>query len=158
VSEQLSIVKELIALAEENNLTELNVEFKGLKVSLRKGTAPGIAMNSPAGMEEERPTKEIPLTAAPKEPSPKALPDKNILEIKTPLTGAFYRAPKPGSPPFVEVGDTVFPGQTLCIVEAMKLMNEISTEVKGRVVKITKENSEVAYEGDVLFHLELIQE
>ena len=70
------------------------------------------------------------------------------------MVGTFYRAPSPGSPPFVEVGDTVEPGQTLCILEAMKLMNEVKAEHEGRVRRICVENEQAVEYGELLFELE----
>ncbi len=75
-------------------------------------------------------------------------------EIRSPMAGTFYRAPAPGADPFVKEGDSVKPGDTLCIVEAMKVMNEIKSDVSGKVVKILKENAEPVRAGDVLFWID----
>ncbi len=77
--------------------------------------------------------------------------EKEFHVIKSPLVGTFYRSPSPGAPPFVEVGDTVSPGQVLCIIEALKVMNEIESDVKGRVEKILVENGESVEYGQPLF-------
>lgn len=147
--EKIEVVKELISIADENDLAELSIDFKGLKIDIKKEkyTSPTTAIvqtpaAAPAAVAEGG-------QAAPTEPE---IPE-NAVAVKSPLSGVFYRAPKPGAPPFCNVGETVEAGQTLCIVEAMKLMNEIAAEVRGKVVKICKENAEVAGEGDVLFHI-----
>jgi oxaloacetate decarboxylase alpha subunit len=79
---------------------------------------------------------------------------REIVEVKSPMVGVFYSAPEPDAPPFVQVGTRVQKGQTLGIIEAMKLMNEITSEISGRVVKILVENSQPVEYGQVLFHIE----
>ncbi|MCD6309341.1 MAG: acetyl-CoA carboxylase, biotin carboxyl carrier protein, partial [Candidatus Eremiobacteraeota bacterium] len=79
----------------------------------------------------------------------------NLVPVKSPLTGVFYRAPLPGAPPFVEEGDHVEPGTVLCIVEAMKLMNEITSEISGRVAKILPENAQVVEVDQVMFYIDV---
>ena len=80
---------------------------------------------------------------------------ENIEVITSPITGTFYQAPSPDSPPFVKMGDSVSQGQILCILEAMKLMNEIKSEVSGKIVKIFGKNGELVKQGDPLFHIEI---
>ncbi|MEZ0323622.1 MAG: acetyl-CoA carboxylase biotin carboxyl carrier protein [Hydrogenothermaceae bacterium] len=81
--------------------------------------------------------------------------EKNYHVIKSPLVGTFYRAPSPGAPPFVEEGDTVSKGQVLCIIEALKVMNEIESDVDGKVVKILVENGQPVEYGQELFYIEV---
>jgi acetyl-CoA carboxylase biotin carboxyl carrier protein len=83
-----------------------------------------------------------------------APPSSDAIRVESPMVGTFYRSPSPGSPSFVEVGDTVEPGQTLCILEAMKLMNEVKAEHEGRVRRICVENEQAVEYGDLLFELE----
>jgi acetyl-CoA carboxylase biotin carboxyl carrier protein len=97
------------------------------------------------------PTAEAGPAVAPPGPPPE--PD-GFVRIESPMVGTFYRAPQPGSPPYVEVGDTVAAGQTLCILEAMKLMNELKTEVDGVVGAIHAENASPVEYGQLLFELE----
>ena len=142
----LKELKELIALMNENQLAEVELEREGMKVRLRKaGEGP-----MGAGMVVERVSSHP--AAVPASPPPPAAPAKPAgLEIKSPMVGTFYRAPAPESPPFVEVGQTIEVGQVLCIVEAMKLMNEIKSEVRGKLLQIPVENAQPIEFGQVLF-------
>ena len=81
--------------------------------------------------------------------------DERLLVVKSPIVGTFYRTPDPNSPPFVSVGDRVKPGQVLCIIEAMKLMNEIEAEVAGEILKIHHETGQPVQYGDPLFSIRL---
>ena len=146
----LKELKDLIALMNENQLTELEIEREGMKVRLRKGGAE-------EGMVIERFPTARPLTAAlPTGPVP--VPDVPAkpagTEIKSPMVGTFYRAPAPEAPAFVEVGQEIQVGQVLCILEAMKLMNEIKSEIKGRIVQIMVENAQPVEFGQALFIVE----
>jgi len=145
----LKELKEMINLMNENNLVEIEVEREGLRVRIKKGISniPEITQEKyiiqPAGVTH---------TAEPtKEPQP---PTAKRIEINAPMVGTFYRAPAPDAPPFVEVGDEIEPGQVICIIEAMKLMNEIKTEAKGKVVEILVENAEPIEFGQPLFLIE----
>jgi oxaloacetate decarboxylase alpha subunit len=143
----LKELKELIALMNEHQLVEMELEREGTKVRLRK-----------AGSSEESVLVQR-IAAAPQAaggaPAPvEQLPAASGVEIKSPMVGTFYRAPAPEAPAFVEVGQVIEPGQVLCIIEAMKLMNEIKSEVKGRLVKILVENAQPIEFGQVLFLVE----
>ena len=145
----LKELKELIALMDEHQLAELEVEREGMKVRLRKGVSGG----GEGGLVVERivPARgAVPGTAPEPAPSPKPAG----LEIKSPMVGTFYRAPAPDAPPYLEVGQEIEPGQVLCIIEAMKLMNEIKSEVKGRVLQIPVENGQPIEFGQILFIIE----
>lgn len=146
----LKEIKELIALMNENNLTEFEIEREGLRLKLKK---------LPEGGYEQR-LEAIPVKYA--SPAPAAEPAqvsapppaKKYIEIKTPMVGTFYEAPSPESPPYVEVGQEIVLGQVVCIIEAMKLMNEIKSEVKGRIVEKLVENAQPVEYGQVLFLIE----
>ena len=143
-------LKELIALMNEHQLVEMELEKEGMKVRLRKA---GSEVSAEGVMVE----RAMARGAAPIVPAPvpvEAAPKISGLEIKSPMVGTFYRAPAPEAPPFVEVGQEIKPGQVLCIIEAMKLMNEIKAEVKGRIVKIMVENAQPIEFGHVLFIVE----
>jgi acetyl-CoA carboxylase biotin carboxyl carrier protein len=129
---------------QESGVGEVTVEDEGLRVTVRRSeeraATPAIPRAEPA-MSDEEPVAPV---AAP----------SSLMRIEAPMVGTFYRAPDPGSPPYVEVGDIVVAGQTLCILEAMKLMNEIKAEVEGQVRSILVENAQPVEYGQVLFELE----
>lgn len=105
-------------------------------------------ITSPEVKKEEKPQEKI--------ETPVAETSKKYHEIKSPIVGTFYRAPAPDAEPYVKIGDEVFPGTVLCIVEAMKLMNEIESDVHGRIVKILVENAQPVEYGQPLFIVELL--
>ncbi len=145
----LKELKDLIALMNENQLSELEVEKEGMKVRLRKGGGEeGVVIERfPAARSASgAPTGPVPVPDLPAKPSG--------TEIKSPMVGTFYRAPAPEAPPFVEVGQEIQVGQVLCILEAMKLMNEIKAEIKGRIVQISVENAQPVEFGQTLFIVE----
>lgn len=142
-------IKEVINLMNENGLTEIEIEKDGQKIRLKKGVEGAIE-----SAIAERPAPKIHAAPAPQlETPPPALKSKN-LEIKSPMVGTFYKAPSPDAPPFVKVGDTIDVGKVVCIIEAMKLMNEIKSEVKGKVVAVLVENADPVEFGQTLFLVE----
>ena len=147
----LKELKELIALMNEHHLVEVEMERKGMKIRLRKGGSSG-----EEGVVVERLPAVRALSAEPTGPVPVPdLPAKPAgTEIKSPMVGTFYRDPAPEAPPFVEVGQQVQVGTVLCIIEAMKLMNEIKSEVKGKIVQIAVDNAQPVEFGQVLFVVE----
>lgn len=118
------------------DIAELELEIEGLTMKLRKQV--NVSPSLRAGVEAEAISKD------------------NCLTITAPMVGTFYRAPAPDEEPYISVGDTILPGQTVCIIEAMKIMNEIQSEVKGRVVEILIENAEPVEYGQPLFILETL--
>ncbi len=144
-------IKEMINLMNENGLMELEVEKDGMRIRLKKTPAGIEAVGSPVIMERQRieqPVLSQETKAVPKETNSKAI------EIKSPMVGTFYRAPSPEAPPYVEVGQNVEPGQVICIIEAMKLMNEIKSEVKGKIVEVLVDNAEPLEFGQPIFLIE----
>ncbi|RKO66763.1 acetyl-CoA carboxylase biotin carboxyl carrier protein [Desulfofundulus salinus] len=149
-SMNLQEIKELIKLIDQTAIAELSLESAGVKVAIRKAGAQG-TMPAPAGEDSPvpPPARE---TAAPPAPAPeKTIDTTGLAVIRAPMVGTFYRAPAPDAPPFVQVGDVVEKGQTLCIIEAMKLMNEIESEVAGEIVDILVENGQPVEYGQELF-------
>lgn len=146
-------IKELINLMNENALTEFELERDGLRIRLKKGAGGAleggiekIVVAAPTGAPPEAPLPTAPELS--KEAAPK------MAEIKAPIVGTFYRAPSPDAPPFVELGSKIEAGGVVCIIEAMKLMNEIKSEVSGKVVDILVENGDPVEFGTVLFLIE----
>ncbi len=154
----LAYVKKLIKLVEESSVHELELDEKGVKIRIAKS-----ANNQPTvyqaavGMPMPQPTAPAVAgaeTAAVGEKVPAAPPGKSYHEVKSPIVGTFYRAPAPDAAAYVEVGSRVSQGTVLCIVEAMKLMNEIESDAAGTVVKIMVENGQPVEYGQVLFLVE----
>lgn len=147
-NEGVEVVKELIELANKNNLAELEWDFGGNKVKIRRVTnIVAEAIPEPIKVKETKVEKTASVET-------KSEPIKKFEEIKSPMVGVFYSRPRPDAPPFVEKGDVVEPGQTLCIIEAMKLMNEIEAEKKCKIIEILVEDGESVEYGEPLFLIE----
>ncbi len=146
----LKEIKEMLALMNENGLVELEVEKDGMRIRLKK-TASGIeSTGTPIIFEQPRPSV-VPQSQA---PVPEVKLSVKTGEIKAPMVGTFYRAPALEAPPFVEVGQVIEPGHVLCIIEAMKLMNEIKAEVKGKILEVLVDNAEPVEFGQPMFLIE----
>ena len=141
-------IRDLIDFISQSELNEVNIETTDFKISVKK--SPDISVNSsdvmisPANsktntsvLKSNKDTAEIEEEVK----AEKTEPEKKLNEIKSPMIGTFYRAPNPESPPFIEPGDRIKPGQTVCIIEAMKLFNEIEAEISGTIVEVLVENS-----------------
>jgi oxaloacetate decarboxylase (Na+ extruding) subunit alpha len=139
-------IREVVRIVQETGIAEIAVEEEGTRVSVRRTdeVAPGEAEAAPAPIGPETLT----------EPATEVAPSDGAIRVEAPMVGTFYRAPQPGAPPFVEEGDAVAPGQTLCILEAMKLMNEVKAEVEGVVRTIHVQNGQSVEYGQALFDLE----
>ncbi len=148
----LKEIKEIIALMQEHGLCEIEIEREGLKLKLRKSALEGQLASAPAQYVVESIPAPKATGAAPALASETSA--KNSKDIKSPMVGTFYRSPSPEAAPFVEIGQTVEVGQLVCIVEAMKLMNEIKSEVRGRIVEVAVENAEPVEFGQTLFVVE----
>ena len=135
-------IKDMINLMNENGLAELEIEKDGMRIRLKK---------SGSGFEK---ALEFAPQPAPETKSAEKTEKKNTIEIKAPMVGTFYRSPSPETPPYVNIGDSIDAGQVLCVIEAMKLMNEIKSEIKGRIIDIHVENAEPVEFGQVLFVIE----
>ena len=151
----LTLLKKLVRILEKSGVDEIEVEEEGLRVRLAKNARGMAAPASPApGTIPPYPTVHLPEAHATTSPQPAAPPASKVHEVKSPIVGTFYRAPAPDADPYVEVGEVVQPKAVLCIIEAMKLMNEIETDVGGRIVKILVENGQPVEYNQVLFHIE----
>ncbi len=143
------LIQELADLLRKNNLAELEFERGGLRVRLRQEFA---AKAAPAPVADSAPLAAQPSLTAATAAAP--TDTTGLVTITSPIVGTFYRSPSPDAEPYVEEGDTVKKGQVLCIVEAMKLMNEIESEVDGRIVKILVESAKPVEYGQPLFLIE----
>jgi acetyl-CoA carboxylase biotin carboxyl carrier protein len=169
----LKELKEILQMLEEKEITEFELEEEGMKLRVRKAAATNHAAPvspppmlvasapvAPAGMSIAVPAPAAP--AAISTAAPAAVPGEEeaaeaagLAVVKSPIVGTFYRSPDPNSPAFVNVGDRIRVGQVLCIIEAMKLMNEIEAEVAGEVLKIHHENGQPVQYGEALFSIRL---
>ena len=155
----LNYVKRLMKLLSESEVDEIEIEEEGKRIRLARhaATAPGVpAWYPPSGVNPVA-VQGVPVTS-PSVASPSALPPSpegaGHHEIKSPIVGTFYRAPSPDAVPFVQVGSSIQPGTALCIIEAMKLMNEIEADVAGKIVKILVENGQPVEYDQTLFLVE----
>lgn len=150
----LNLIKKLVRIVSTSEITDLEVEENGMRVKIAKKirgiqtvVQPNVVSNSTPAIEqlpkveEEKPEQKI---------------QENVHEIRSPIVGTFYRAPAPDADVYVNVGDSVSPGSVLCIVEAMKLMNEIESDVSGSVVKILVENGKPVEYNQPLFLIQVV--
>lgn len=147
-------LKTLIDLISESNVSELEITEAEGKVRIVKGSPAAVVMQPVAAAASAAPAVAAPAAAAPAEsaaPAPAAAPG---FTVKSPMVGTFYRAASPGAKPFVEVGSSVKAGDTLCIIEAMKILNEIESEKAGTVTQILGENGQPVEYGQPLFVIE----
>jgi len=134
----------------ENNLAELEVEKEGTRIKLKR-TGPGENQANPLIIEKEV-SRDKPVSAVGREQIQTSV--VKTVEIKAPMVGTFYRSPGPEAAPYVEVGQQIESGQIICIIEAMKLMNEIKSEIKGKISEILVDNAEPVEFGQSLFLVE----
>jgi acetyl-CoA carboxylase biotin carboxyl carrier protein len=159
-------LKQLLDLVREHELTEFEIEHEGLRIKVRKNAVDGAVVALPASPTV--PAVVVPastMAAAPAPPMPAASAAQSaasvdgaaaeseieLAVVKSPIVGTFYRSPEPSAPPFVEIGSIVKKGQVLCIIEAMKLMNEIDSEYDGEVVNVYVENGQPVQYGERLY-------
>jgi len=150
----LDDVREILALMREHGISEFEIEREGLRLRVRKDAAGGVTA-APASSPGVQPVAAVAAAgAAGTAPSVPAAADDTEVElavVKSPIVGTFYRSPEPNAASFVEIGTTVKKGQVLCIIEAMKLMNEIDSEYDGEIVNIYVENGQPVQYGERLF-------
>ena len=153
-------INRILDMVREHELSEFELEREGFKIRIKKGTtvqtsapyAAPIAQHvvpAPAQAPATAPAPP-PLEAVPSPPAP-ASDEVDLAIVKSPIVGTFFRSSEPGAPSFVEIGTTVKKGQVLCIIEAMKLMNEIDSEFDGEIVKVYVENGQPVQYGERLF-------
>ncbi len=148
-------IERLISALDASSVDSLEIERGGTRVRLSK-TPPAIA--GPVGMAPPMPaaayTPGMPAVPVAEAPVPAATPQSNLIDVTSPMVGTFYLAPAPDAPSYVNVGARVAPGDTLCIIEAMKLMNELECEVTGTIAEICVENAQPVEFGQVLFRVD----
>ena len=137
-------IRELVRIVQESGVGEIEIEDEGMRVSVRRADEPGLSLV---------PGTDVAVAAAPAGTAVDVV-DAGTIRVESPMVGVFYRASQPGSPPFVEVGDVVTAGQTLCVLEAMKLFNELKAEADGRVRSIHADNGQAVEFGTLLFELD----
>lgn len=141
-------IKDMISLMNENNLSELEIEKDGFKIRLKKEPKTTDLSGGEILIQQQLQPKEA-------RPSQKEeIEISKLIEIKAPMVGTFYSAPSPESPPYVKKEDIIENGQVICIIEAMKLMNEIKSEIKGTIKEILVENGDPVEFGQTLFLVE----
>ena len=146
-------IQELVEIMNDNGLTQVEIEQEGSKIKLSK-TASGDLQQIISAAPTAAPVAQAAAPAA--APAAEAPAASNLIEITSPMVGTFYRSPAPDADSYVEVGDTVHKGDVLCIVEAMKLMNEVKSEHEGKIVEICIDNAEPLEFGQVMFRIEPI--
>jgi acetyl-CoA carboxylase biotin carboxyl carrier protein len=151
----LDEIRQILDMMREHELAEFELEREGVSLRLRKNsppqwTGPMPQMQFAAPVPQPAPAMPAASPATADVLTP-ANEDLDLAIVKSPIVGTFYRAPEPGAPPFVETGQTVRKGQVLCIIEAMKLMNEINAECDGELVKVYVENGQAVQYGERLF-------
>ncbi len=154
-------IQELIDFISHSGLAEVKIETDEFKLSIKKSSENSAPKSAePAAAPNPQPAAQQTGPAPDPEPSqqsPKSSTDGKLVEIKSPMIGTFYRSPNPETESFVNVGDTVKAGQTVCIIEAMKLFNEIDSEVSGKIVKVLVENSSPVEYDQPLFLVEVAE-
>ena len=148
----LKDIKAIIDLMRKNSVSEFEMEKDGFKIKLKRGTngGPAASYDDPTGLAYPQAPAAGPALAA---PSNSPAPVTNELEIKSPMIGTFYRSPSPESAPYTEIGTEVNPDTVVCIIEAMKVMNEIKAEAKGVITQVMVENAKPVEFGQPLFKL-----
>lgn len=150
-------LRELLSAIAQTDIAELTLKSDEFELMVRKGTtiAPTATTTVTPGVTEVVPTPAPPKSvvlpnSTPETSSAPAIDNKKWVEITSPMVGTFYRAPAPDEPPFVDTGERISKGQTVCIIEAMKLMNEIEAEISGQVMEILVQNGEPVEYGQTL--------
>ena len=158
----LKEIRELIEFLKEQDIAEFELERGDVKVRIKRGAEPATSTHEtryvtmpqavvPAGEALAPPAPQLVEAAKASEKKPEPPPEENLHIVKSPIVGTFYESPSPGAPPFVKPGDKVALGQVICIVEAMKLMNEIESDVAGEIVKMLVANNQPIEYGQPLY-------
>lgn len=152
----LNLIRKLVRIVDTSGITDLEIEEDGIKIKVAKKNKNSQSTVMPQTVIQTEPALPTsPSATAEIEKAPaKVIPPENLHEIKSPIVGTFYRAPAPDADAYIQVGDSVSSGTVLCLVEAMKLMNEIECDISGKVVKILVENGQPVEYNQPLFLIE----
>lgn len=146
----LNQLRELLDIVNQTEIAELSLKTSDFELSIRKSDRPsGVVQVLPPTVV----SSGIDTPAIPPEPATPPPVDKKWVEVTSPMVGTFYRSPAPDEPPFVDVGDVISRGQTVCIIEAMKLMNELESEVSGQVMEVLVQNGQPVEYGQPLLRV-----
>lgn len=143
---EIKYIRSIYRFLRDTDIEEIEIEGKEGRIRIKRALSQGQVVSA---VEEKKAVERE------EEPEQRESRGKNIKVITSPMVGTFYRAPSPEAPPFVEIGSVVKQGQVLCIIEAMKIMNEVESEYGGRVVSILVENGQPVEYGEPLFHIEV---
>ncbi len=159
----LNELRELLAAIDQTDISELTLKSTDFELTVRRSLRTSELVVAPGTPEVLPPPPSLAVDATsraangspppPTPPTPPPTAERRLLEINSPMVGTFYRAPGPDEPPLIEVGDRIRKGQTVCIIEAMKLMNELESEVAGEVVEILVQNGEPVEYGQLLIRV-----
>jgi len=153
-SGDLDVLKELVKLLDDSSVSSIKLSRGDASYEVSRLPGTGMFTAAPMHHGPVHPHAAPPMTEAAGAPAVAAPPASNLIEIKSPMVGTFYRAPEPGAEPYVKAGSRVAPGQTLCIIEAMKIMNEIESEVSGTIRERLVEDAQPVEFGQVLYRVE----
>jgi acetyl-CoA carboxylase biotin carboxyl carrier protein len=151
----LNLIKKLIKLLETSDVTDLEIEENGTRIKLAKKVRMMQALSIPQVQVANSANLQTAVSLSKTEDKKVVDEHAGLHEIKSPIVGTFYRAPAPDADAYIQVGDTISPGTVLCIVEAMKLMNEIESDVSGKVIKILVENGKPVEYNQPLFLIQM---
>ena len=144
-------IRRLVELMQDNDLTEINLQQGDMRIQLKKDSQPVfVSPTTPVS----GPVSVAPVQALPETPAVALVDESHISYIKSPMVGTFYASANPQSPPFVKVGDSVHPEKTVCILEAMKVFNEIQAEMTGKILAVLVANGEPVEFGKPLFKVD----
>ncbi len=156
----IDLMRALVRLVDKSSLDSLEIERGSTRIRLCKSPSGGVVVPQavPAAAPPPPPPPQPAPAAASEPPAAEAAagpePATGLVDVTSPMVGTFYRAPSPEAEPYVEVGASVAAGDVLCVIEAMKLMNELECEVKGRIVEICADNAEPVDYGQLLFRVD----
>jgi acetyl-CoA carboxylase biotin carboxyl carrier protein len=153
----ISYIKKIIKLVENSSIDELELEEEGSKIKVARNRNSGVLVQTTSTLPPKTPSAGSSHSPQEEEVKPVTAsvpPDSRYHEVRSPIVGTFYRAPAPDAEPYVEIGQIVKIGSVMCIVEAMKLMNEIESDCNGKVVKMIAENGKPVEYNQVLFLIE----